>query len=145
MRRKTLFMIFCIATLTFTGCGKAETPVMSTNVETTTVEETVTEEVETEETTDNVTEEVTISEEIKVETEIPEDILSNENPIQNNNNPDEVVNTETGMTVQETLDKFEELMGGFDDTYGDEVGVGISQEVLDNATVAPDYDKTPAW
>lgn len=72
---------------------------------------------------------------------LPADVLSTENPIQNTANPEEVVNQETGMTTQETLEKFEEIMKGFDDGSGG----GISQEVLDNATVAPDYDKTPAW
>ena len=54
MKRNLLFMIFCITTLTFAGCGKTETPVMSNNVKTessteveTTIEnEEITEEVE---------------------------------------------------------------------------------------------------
>ena len=54
MKRNLLFMIFCITTLTFLGCGKQETPVMSNNVKTessteveTTIEnEEITEEVE---------------------------------------------------------------------------------------------------
>ena len=54
MKHKLLFIILCVETLTFAGCGKTETPVMSNSVETessteveTTIEnEEITEEVE---------------------------------------------------------------------------------------------------
>lgn len=70
---------------------------------------------------------------------LPADTLSDTNP---NPAPDmnEVV-TEDGQTADEVLEQFWELM---DEGWDDGVG-GISQEVLDNATVAPDYDKTPDW
>ncbi len=85
MKRKSLFIIFCITTLTLSACGKKETPVMSNSVETevetetTTVEETPTEEVET---TENLTEEVentetteNATEEVETtETELPADV-----------------------------------------------------------------------
>ena len=78
MKRKNLFIILCVATLTFAGCGKKETPVMSNSVETdTTIEdEVITEEVEapTENIVDeeNVTEEIV--EEIETTTEISEGV-----------------------------------------------------------------------
>ena len=90
MKHKILFIILCVATLTFTGCNKKEeTPVMNDNVETeietevesTTENEVITEEVEkTEniideeievETTENDTEEIEVE---NVETELPADV-----------------------------------------------------------------------
>ena len=70
---------------------------------------------------------------------LPAEVLSDTNP---NPEPDmnEVI-TEDGRTTEEVLEDFWELMGeGYDDGTG-----GISQDAIDNQTVAPDYDKTPAW
>ena len=70
---------------------------------------------------------------------LPAEVLSDTNP---NPEPDmnEVI-TEDGRTTEEVLEDFWELMGeGYDDGTG-----GISQDAIDNATVAPDYDKTPDW
>ena len=73
MKRNLLFMILCITTLTFIGCGKKETPIMSNNVDTKeeievenmTTDETNAEEIkEVEETTENITEEVENKQEI---------------------------------------------------------------------------------
>mgnify|MGYP003307043016 CR=1 FL=1 len=73
MKRNLLFMILCITTLTFIGCGKKETPIMSNNVDTKeeievenmTTDETIAEEIkEVEETTENITEEVENKQEI---------------------------------------------------------------------------------
>ena len=79
MKRKLLFIILCITTLTFTGCGKNETPVMSNSVETEVETETITtDEIiaeEVEETIENVTEEIV--EEIETTTEISEGVPSN--------------------------------------------------------------------
>ena len=76
MKRNLLFMIFCITTLTFLGCGKQKTPVMSNSVETEVETETITtDEIiaeEVEETIENVTEE--IIEEIETTTEISEGV-----------------------------------------------------------------------
>ena len=71
---------------------------------------------------------------------LPADTLSDTNP---NPAPDmnEVI-TEDGRTTEEVLEDFWELMG---EGYDDGSGGGISQEALDNQTVAPDYDKTPDW
>lgn len=77
MKRKILFITLFALSLTFIGCGKKETPVMSNNVETdTTIEdEVITEEVE--EPTENIVEEnITeeIVEEIETTTEISEGV-----------------------------------------------------------------------
>ena len=140
MKRRTLFMVLCITTLTLSACGKQETPVMSNSVETETIEEENTEPEIEKESQENVTttDEVTDNSEEET-TDTSESNEITENSIQDNYNPDEVVNEETGMTARETLDKFDELMKGFDDGSGG----GISQEVLDNATVAPDYANDP--
>ena len=58
MKRKPLFIIFCITTLTLSACGKTETPVISNSIETETTTETESVVEEVEETTENVTEEV---------------------------------------------------------------------------------------
>ena len=48
------------------------------------------------------------------------------------------IDTEDGRTTEEVLEDFWELMGeGWDDGSGG----GISQEAIDNQTVAPDYGK----
>ena len=58
MKRKILFIILCVTTLTFTGCGKEETPVINNNVET---------EVETEKETEPIVENEPITE-LEIET-----------------------------------------------------------------------------
>ena len=79
MKRNLLFMIFCITTLTFLGCGKQETPVMSNSVETEVETETITtDEIiaeEVEETTDDISNEIT--EETVENTTNTEEIPSN--------------------------------------------------------------------
>ena len=100
MKRNLLFIILCVATLTFAGCGKTETPVMSNNVKTessteveTTIEnEEITEEVEAP--TENIVEE-NITEEVKnaepTETELPADVdleKEYEEPIKETVEPD---------------------------------------------------------
>ena len=68
---------------------------------------------------------------------LPADVLSDTNP---NPEPDmnEVI-TEDGRTTEEVLEDFWELMGeGYDDGTG-----GISQDAIDNQTVAPDYANDP--
>ena len=68
---------------------------------------------------------------------LPAEVLSDTNP---NPEPDmnEVI-TEDGRTTEEVLEDFWELMGeGYDDGTG-----GISQEAIDNQTVAPDYANDP--
>ena len=69
MKHKLLFIILCVATLTFTGCGKKETPVMSNNVENKILkeDEVITEEIE--ETTENIVDEENVTEEIVEEIE----------------------------------------------------------------------------
>ena len=82
MRRKTLFIILCITTLTFLGCGKTETPVMSNSVET---------EVETKEETSTQNE--VITEEVKTEK------VENEESTDNNQK-----DTETTRPINEETD-----------------------------------------
>ena len=74
MKRKILFITLFALNLTFIGCGKKETPVMSNNVETdTTIEdEVITEEVE--EPTENIIDEENVTEEIIEEIETTTEI-----------------------------------------------------------------------
>ena len=74
MKRKILFITLFALNLTFIGCGKEETPVMSNNVETeiTTEDEVITEEVE--EPTENIIDEENVTEEIVEEIETTTEI-----------------------------------------------------------------------
>ena len=131
MKRKNLFIILCVATIVFTGCGKEETPVMSNNVETDTtiedeviteeveepteniVEENITEEVENAEPTENDTEEM---EGEPTETELPADVdleKEYEEPITEEVEPDyesmtqdERIDTATKNLVDDIINRY---------------------------------------
>lgn len=74
MKRKILFITLFALNLTFIGCGKKETPVMSNNVENKilTEDEVITEEIE--ETTENIVDEENVTEEIVEEIETTTEI-----------------------------------------------------------------------
>ena len=97
MKRNLLFMIFCITILTFLGCGKQETPVMSNSVET---------EVETET--------ITTDEIIAEEVEEPTDDISNEiteETVENTTNTEEIPSNGEGPVDTPSSDGFSEGSG----------------------------------
>ena len=97
MKRNLLFIILCITTLTFTGCGKNETPVMSNSVET---------EVETET--------ITTDEIIAEEVEEPTDDISNEiteETVENTTNTEEIPSNGEGKVDTPSSDGFSEGSG----------------------------------
>ena len=141
MKRKLLFIILCVTTLTFLGCGKTETLVMSNSVETEvenmTTDETIAEEIkEVEETTENITEEV----ENKQET-INESILLEEGQNEETGGLEEVKETtendpdaaDPSLTPEE-LEMIENMFsgegsfGGETPTYGETFNDGKGME-----------------
>ena len=128
MKRKLLFIILCVTTLTFLGCGKTETPVMSNSVETEvenmTTDETIAEEIkEVEETTENITEEVenkqeTINESTLLEEEQNEETGSlKEVKETTENDPDAA---DPSLTPEE-LEMIENMFSGEGSFGGEEV------------------------
>ena len=97
MKRKNLFIIFCITALTLSACGKTETPVMSNSVET---------EVETET--------ITTDEIIAEEVEEPTDDISNEiteETVENTTNTEEIPSNGEGQVDTPSSDGFSEGSG----------------------------------
>ena len=99
MKHKLLFIILCVATLTFAGCGKNETPVMSNSVET----ESSTE-VETTIENEEITEEVEAPTENIVEENITEEV-ENAEPTENDTEEMEGEPTETELPADVDLEK----------------------------------------
>ncbi len=69
---------------------------------------------------------------------LPADVLSPDNPFETIA-PDTVVNEETGMTAQETLEKFNEVMKDFNNIEG----VGPAADDMVDGGIAPDYANDP--
>ena len=113
MKRNLLFMILCVATLTFAGCGKTETPVMSTSVET---------EVETET--------ITTDEIIAEEVEEPTDDISNEITEETVENNQETT-TSTEENTQGVVIQFEE---------GEYTGTNPDEPIIETETAEPEQE-----
>ena len=113
MKRKNLFIILCITTLTFTGCGKNETPVMSNSVET---------EVETET--------ITTDEIIAEEVEEPTDDISNEITEETVENNQETT-TSTEENTQGVVIQFEE---------GEYTGTNPDEPIIETETAEPEQE-----
>ena len=143
MKRNLLFMIFCITTLTFLGCGKQETPVMSNSVETEVetkeetstqneviTEEVKTEKVENEESTDNNQKDTETTRPINEETDSNSEDLENlkmmlEEGVITQEEYDAIVgNTDSSTDLQddlETLKKAYEMGDLTEEEYKDAV------------------------
>ena len=113
MKRNLLFIILCITTLTFTGCGKNETPVMSNSVET---------EVETET--------ITTDEIIAEEVEEPTDDISNEITEETVENNQETT-TSTEENTQGVVIQFEE---------GEYTGTNPDEPIIETETAEPEQE-----
>ena len=131
MKRKNLFIIFCITALTLSACGKTETPVMSNSVETEVETETITtDEIiaeEVEETIENVTEEIV--EEIETTTEISEGVPFEEGEY-----------SEPSVQENQNLSEYEQRMQRFNDDMKKlyEAGIITEQEYIDAIEYEPD-------
>lgn len=113
MKRNLLFIILCITTLTFLGCGKNETPVMSNSVET---------EVETET--------ITTDEIIAEEVEEPTDDISNEITEETVENNQETT-TSTEENTQGVVIQFEE---------GEYTGTNPDEPIIETETAEPEQE-----
>ena len=113
MKRKNLFIIFCITALTLSACGKTETPVMSNSVET---------EVETET--------ITTDEIIAEEVEEPTDDISNEITEETVENNQETT-TSTEENTQGVVIQFEE---------GEYTGTNPDEPIIETETAEPEQE-----
>ena len=113
MKRKNLFIIFCITALTLSACGKTETPVMSNSVET---------EVETET--------ITTDEIIAEEVEEPTDDISNEITEETVENNQETT-TSTEDSTQGVVIQFEE---------GEYTGTNPDEPIIETETAEPEQE-----
>ena len=133
MKRKILFITLFALNLTFIGCGKEETPVMSNSVETeiTIEDEVITEEIE--EPTENIIDEENVTEEIIEEiettTEISEGVPFEEGEY-----------SEPSVQENQNLSEYEQRMQRFNDDMKKlyEAGIITEQEYIDAIEYEPD-------
>ena len=141
MKRKLLFIILCVTTLTFIACGKMETPVMSNSVETETIEEETEPIIENEPITESETETITtdeITETIsETDTTIEVDISGVDGAVEEGDYDEELHGENAAST--ENSDEFQEMLK----EMAEEIYSSNDNEIIIDQSVLEEFGATP--